>query len=258
VVWRWLLVGFLLLGFSSSGVFGQSSSLTRDTMYDLLEVASVNDGSFVVDGKSGTLRWGENIAYFFAGSAQFILNGKDVRLNSPIEKRGTRWLVPRVFLEALQLEFSDPVLDDPDLGRLELTWEEMDVGKGVRGLHLFYREGKNDTASLLLFEYRQLIKLDKTLEPLVRKVVDGFTTAQPGKLLYFSIAAQAGAQTPKELEFIQGKTRYTVESGAGLYPLDGVYPASSIGAVKLPAYFDLRAPIRVDWGNASASYVFAR
>ncbi|NJK46726.1 MAG: hypothetical protein HC933_22955 [Pleurocapsa sp. SU_196_0] len=161
MTWRWLLVGVLLLGFSSSGVFGQSGATGRDTMYDVLEVAAINDASFTAQGKNGTFRWAENIAYFFAGSMQFILNGKDVRLSSPIEKRGERWLVPRVFLEALQLEFSEPVQDDPDLGRLELTWEEMDVGKGVRGLHLFYREGKTDTASLLLVEYTQLSRLEK-------------------------------------------------------------------------------------------------
>ncbi|NJK46725.1 MAG: hypothetical protein HC933_22950 [Pleurocapsa sp. SU_196_0] len=84
----------------------------------------------------------------------------------------------------------------------------------------------------------------------MQKIVNGFTAVQPGKLLYFSIAAQAGAQTPKELEFIQGKTRYTVESGAGLYPLDGVYPASSIGAGEAARVFRFCAP-RFAWIGAT-------
>ncbi len=257
-MWRWLLCGLLLLGFSSSGVLGQSGFTNRDLVYDLTEVAGVNDGSFTVDGARGTLRWAENIAYFFAGSAKFIMNGKDVRLNQVIERRGSQWLVPRVFLEALQLEYPDPISDDPDLGTLELSWEELNLGHDVRGLHLFHRDGKSDTASLLLLEYAQLSKLDPKTAPLIQKIIAGFTVAQPGKMLYFSIAAQLNANTPTQLEFVQGKTRYTVEGGAGLYPLDGQYPASSIGAVKLPAYFDLRTPIRVVWGDSSADYVFAR
>ncbi len=254
---RVLVAVLILLSLVSGGVFGQSKP-APEAMYDLLNVASLNDGAFTVANGRGTLRWAENIAYFFAGSANFILNGKDVRLGSPIERRGERWLVPRDFLEALQLEFPDPVLDDPNLGNLELTWEELDLGKGVRGLHLFHRDYGQDTASLFLMRYEDLTRLDASLAPMVQKVITGFTQVQPGKLLYFSIAAQAVAQNPKQLEFIQGKTRYTVESGAGLYPLDGVYPASSIGAVKLPAYFDLRAPVQVVWGDSSASYVFAR
>jgi hypothetical protein len=255
VNWRGLLMVVLLF---SSGVFGQSSPSNQDALYDLSAVAGVNDGGFSIEAGRGTLRWEENIAYFFAGSSAFILNGKDVRLNSPIIKRGSRWLAPRVFLEALQLEYPDPVLDDPELGNLELTWEELDLGKGVRAIHLFHRDGKQDTASLMLMDYRALVTLDRTLEPLVQKMIAGFTSAQPGKLLYFSIAAQLRANTPTQMEFIQGKTRYTVESAAGLYPLDGVYPASSIGAVKLPAYFDLSAPIRIVWGDSSANYVFNR
>lgn len=250
-----LLTLLILSSLVSSGL-GQA--VPGDARYDLLEVARVNDGAFTIQATRGTLRWGENIAYFFAGSQSFILNGKDVRLSSPISLRGTQWLVPRDFLEALQLEYPNPVSDPTGLGKLELTWEELDLGGGVRGLHLFHRDSDTDTASLLLLEFADLERLDKGLAGSVKKVVAGFTAVQPGKMLYFSIAAQAAALTPTQLEFTQGKTRYTVESGAGLYPLDGVYPASSIGAVKLPAYFDLRSAVRVVWGDSSASYVFER
>ena len=250
-----LLTLLILSSLVSSGL-GQA--IPSDLRYDLLDVARVNDGAFIISSTRGTLRWNENIAYFFAGSQSFILNGKDVRLNSAIIRRESQWLVPRDFLEALQLEYPDPVRDPTGLGKLELTWEELDLGSGVRGLHLFHRDGDTDTASLLLLEFADLERLDKGLSASVKKVTAGFTAAQPGKILYFSIAAQVAAQTPTQLEFTQGKTRYTVESGAGLYPLDGIYPASSIGAVKLPAYFDLRSSVRVVWGDSSASYVFER
>lgn len=250
-----LLTLLILSGLVSSGL-GQAAP--TNALYDLLEVARVNDGAFTVSGTRGTLRWGENIAYFFAGSQNFILNGKDVRLSSAIAQRDAQWLAPRDFLEALQLEYPNPVPDPTGLGKLELTWEELDLGSGVRGLHLFHRDGDTDTASLLLLEFSELERLDKGLASAVKKITTGFTAAQPGKMLYFSIAAQVAAQPPTQLEFTQGKTRYTVESGAGLYPLDGVYPASSIGAVKLPAYFDLRSAVRVVWGDSSANYVFER
>lgn len=250
-----LLTLLMLSSLVSSGL-GQAAP--TNALYDLLEVARVNDGAFTSSGTRGTLRWGENIAYFFSGSQSFILNGKDVRLSSAIARRDAQWLAPRDFLEALQLEYPNPVSDPTGLGKLELTWEELDLGSGVRGLHLFHRDGDTDTASLLLLEFADLERLDKSSAGAVKKVIAGFTAAQPGKILYFSIAAQAVAQPPAQLEFTQGKTRYTVESGAGLYPLDGIYPASSIGAVKLPAYFDLRSAVRVVWGESSASYVFER
>ena len=250
-----LLTLLILSSLVSSGL---GLAVPSDARYDLLEIARVNDGAFTVSATRGTLRWKENIAYFFSGSQSFILNGKDVRLSSPILLRAAQWLVPRDFLEALQLEYPDPVRDPTGLGKLELTWEELDLGGGVRGLHLFHRDGDTDTASLLLLEFADLERLDKGLAGSVKKVIAGFTVAQPGKMLYFSIAAQATALTPTQLEFTQGKTRYTVEKGAGLYPLDGVYPASSIGAIKLPAYFDLRSSVRVVWGGSSASYVFER
>ena len=54
-----LLTLLILSGLLSSGL-GQAAP--TNALYDLLEVARVNDGAFTVSGTRGTLRWGENIA----------------------------------------------------------------------------------------------------------------------------------------------------------------------------------------------------
>jgi hypothetical protein len=239
------------IGFAQGGV-------PTGAYFDLLEVASLNQGGLALDTKRATLRFDKRIVYLFAGSSDLIVDGQDVRLNAPVLLLETRWLVPAVLLEALQLKAPKPVPDQNNLLPLELSWEDLELKPGVRGLHLFYTSefaSQND-ASLFLMPFEQVGKLETGLGKDAQKIVAGMTQVQAGRVLYFSVALEPSGNPTGLLEFIQGGSRYSVENGAGLLSLSGTFPKASFGAIKLPASFDLRQSVRVVWGNSSAEYVF--
>jgi hypothetical protein len=249
----------LLVLLFSGWLFGSAQTvLPSGTHYDLLEVASLNQGSLNLDKTRATLRFGKRIVYLFANSPELIVDGQDVRLNLPVLLLGERWLVPAVLLEALQLKAPKPIGDAPSLVPFELPWEDLELKSGVRGLHLFYTSEFNsqNDASLFLMPFEQLAKLEPGLEKDTQKIIAGMTQAQAGRVLYFSVALESGSNPTGLLEFIQGGSRYSVENGAGLLSLFGTFPKASLGAIKLPTSFNLRLPIRVVWGDSSADYVF--
>jgi hypothetical protein len=247
----------LLLLFS--GWLGLAQAvLPNGAHFDLLEVATLNQGSLTLDGNRATLRFDKRIVYLFADSPDLIVDGQDVRLNAPVLLLETRWLVPAVLLEALQLKAPKPVPDQNNLLPLELAWEDLELKPGVRGLHLFYTSefaSQND-ASLFLMPFEQVGKLETGLSKDAQKIIAGMTQAQAGRVLYFSVALEPSGNPIGLLEFIQGGSRYSVENGAGLLSLSGTFPKASLGAIRLPISFDLRQPIRVVWGSSSAEYVF--
>jgi hypothetical protein len=228
-------------------------------MYDLQKVATLNQGSFVSDDTRATLRFQKRITYLFPNSFDVIVDGQDIRLNAPVLLEKNRWLAPRVLLEALQLKAPKPEISN-SVQNFELPWEELELRAGVRGLHLFYTSEFNsvDDASIFLMPFEQVSKLEQGLQSNVQKVLANLNLERTGKILYFSVALETGSNPINQLEFTQGSTRYSVENGAGLYSFSGVFPKSSLGAVKLPTSFDLRLPIRVTWGESSADYVFVR
>jgi hypothetical protein len=249
---------FLVLLFSG-WLFGAAQSiLPSGTHYDLLEVATLNQASLNLDKTRATLRFGKRIVYLFANSPDLIVDGQDVRLNLPILLMAERWLVPAVLLEALQLSAPKPIATTPNLVPFELTWENLELKPGVRGLHLFYTSEFNsqNDASLFLMPFEQVAKLESGLAKEANKIIAGMTQAQAGKVLYFAVALETGSNPTGLLEFIQGGSRYSVENGAGLLSLSGTFPKTSLGAIRLPTSFDLRLPIRVVWGDSSAEYVF--
>jgi hypothetical protein len=249
----WLIgsVQFVLVGLAQP-------VLPNGAYFDLLEVANLNQGSLTLDTNRATLRFDKRIVYLFVGSSDLIVDGQDVRLNAPVLLLDRRWLVPAVLLEALQLKAPKPVPSQNNLLPLELAWEDLELKSGVRGLHLFYTSefaSQND-ASLFLMPFEQVGKLDTGLAKDAQKIIAGMTQAQAGKVLYFSVALEPSGNPTGLLEFIQGGSRYSVENGAGLLSLSGTFPKTSLGAIRLPASFDLRQPIRVVWGDSSAEYVF--
>jgi hypothetical protein len=240
-------------------VFAQANK-ANITMYDLQEVALLNQGTFVIDSSRATIRIQGRIAYVFANSFDVIVDGQDIRLNAPVLLQEKKWLAPRVLLEALQLKVPPPVREPTNLQTLELPWEDLLLKPGVRGLHLFYTSefGTIDDASIFLMPFEQVAKLENDLQSNVQKVLATLNLEQKGKILYFSVQLEPNSNPINQLEFIQGSTRYSVENSAGLYSFSGTFPKTSLGAVKLPNNFNLREPIRVTWGDSSADYVFIR
>jgi hypothetical protein len=243
----------LVLKASSS----EASTFQTEALFDLEAVAKLNQGSFVVDADRATLKFGLRIVYLFKGSAEIIVDGRDVRLESAVVIQNKRWAAPSSLLEALQLRAPKPLQIETFVDPFLLNWEDLELKPGARGLHLFWRaEGSSiDEASVFLMPFDQLSKVDSKLN--LQKVVGVLNSKYPGRILYFAVAADSSGFTPDQLEFIQGGTRYIVEQNAGLYSFEGQFPRSSLGAIKLPASFNLREPIRIIWGSSAADYVFA-
>ncbi|MFN3266469.1 MAG: hypothetical protein ACK41E_06465 [Deinococcales bacterium] len=249
---------FWILLFSGWFVAFAQTIAPVDRYYDLAEIATLNQAALNLNSARATLRFAKRIVYLFANSPELIVDGQDVRLNEPVLLVGQRWLVPRALLEALQLKASKPVDLQNQAVPFELSWEELELKAGVRGLHLFYTSEFNtqNDASLFLMPFEQVAKLDNGLGRDVQKIITGLTQVQAGQVLYFSVALEPEGNPIGLLEFIQGNSRYSVENGAGLLSLSGKFPQASLGAIKLPNSFDLRQPIRVVWGDSSADYVF--
>ena len=251
---RSLLLGLVaLLGMAIGAPFD-------DGLVDLEVLAKANGGQFVVTGDHGTLRLPEALAVVFEGSVDVIVNGADVTLSAPIVRRGERWLAPAELLEVLQLPALPGAESGPRLPAWALGWEELELARGVKGLHLFSKSGPDapEDASLLMLDFAALGKADPALEPTVKKFLSVWNADHPGRALYFSVVGDAGVKLPETIEFVQNGQRYTVEADAGLKALEGKFPGEGIGVINLPTSFNAKAPMRVAWGSSVAEYVFVR
>jgi hypothetical protein len=226
---------------------------------NLSEITESNGGTLVADGDHATLRFDEYRAVVFAGSNQVIVNGTDVTLQEAIQLEDGVWFAPVELLEALNLKLPEGVPVGPSLEPFALSWEELELGRGVKALHLFHRPeiGAEEDSSLMLLDYELLAKSDPKAVPEVRAFLKSWAAANHSRPLFVSIATEPGAVLPETLEFVQGSQKYTVDKDAGMTMLTGKFPSGS-GVVSLPPSFDLKQAVRVFWGSSAAEYTFVR
>jgi hypothetical protein len=226
---------------------------------NLAEITEANGGTLVADGDHATLRFDGYRAVVFAGSNQVIVNGTDVTLQEAIQLEDGVWFAPVELLEALNLKLPEGEVVGPSLEPFALSWEELELSRGVKALHLFHRPkvGAEDDASLMLLDYALLAKADPKFAPQVEKFLKSWAAASHSRPLFVSIASEPGAALPETLEFVQGSQKYTVDRDAGMTMLTGKFPSGS-GIVSLPPSFDIRQPVRVFWGSSAAEYAFVR
>jgi hypothetical protein len=224
---------------------------------NLSEITEANGGTLVADGDHATLRFDEYRAVVFADSNQVIVNGTDVTLPEAIQLEDGVWFAPVELLEALNLKAPEGEVIGPSLEPFALSWEELELGRGVKALHLFHRleVGAEDDSSLMLLDYALLGKADPKSAPEVQKFLKSWSDASHSRPLFVSIAAEPGVVLPESLEFVQGSQKYTVDKDAGMTMLTGNFPSGS-GVVSLPPSFDVRQPVRVFWGSSAAEYTF--
>jgi hypothetical protein len=236
--------------------FAQSAN---DGRINLSEITEANGGTLVADGDHATLRFDEYRAVVFAGSNQVIVNGTDVRLQEAIQLEDGVWFAPLELLEALNLKLPEGEVVGPSLEPFALSWEELELGRGVKALHLFHRPeiGAEDDSSLMLLDYELLGKADPKAAPEVQQFLKSWVAASHSRPLFVSIASEPGAVLPETLEFAQGSQKYTVDKDAGMTMLTGKFPSGS-GVVSLPPSFDLKQAVRVFWGSSAAEYTFVR
>ena len=236
--------------------FAQSAN---DRRINLAEITEANGGTLVADGDHATLRFDGYRAVVFADSNQVIVNGIDVTLQEAIQLEAGVWFAPPELLEALNLRAPEGVLVGPSLEPFSLSWEELELGRGVKALHLFHRPeiGAEDDSSLMLLDYELLGRADPKAAPEVQKFLKSWAAASHSRPLFVSIAAESGVALPETLEFVQGGQKYTVDKDAGMTMLTGKFPNGS-GIVSLPPSFDLRQAVRVFWGSSAAEYTFVK
>jgi hypothetical protein len=234
-------------------------AITPGVRVNLSEITEANGGTLVADGDHATLRFEEYRAVVFAGSNQVIVNGTDVTLPEAIQLEDEVWSAPVELLEALNLKVPEGEVVGPSLEPFALSWEELELGRGVKALHLFHRPeiGAEDDSSLMLLDYELLGKSDPKAAPEVQKFLKSWSEASHSRPLFVSIAAEPRAVLPETLEFVQGSQKYTVDKDAGMTMLTGKFPSGS-GVVSLPPSFDVRQPVRVFWGSSAAEYMFVK
>jgi hypothetical protein len=195
----------------------------------------------------------------FADSNQVIVNGTDVTLSEAIQLEDGVWFAPFELLEALNLHAPDDEPVGVSLEPFALSWEEIELGRGVKALHLFHRPevGAEDDSSLMLLDYELLGKADPKAAPKVQKFLKSWTEASHSRPLFVSIAAEPGVVLPESLEFVQGSQKFVVDRDAGMTMLEGTFPKGS-GVISLPPSFDVRKSVRVFWGSSAAEYTFVR
>jgi hypothetical protein len=236
--------------------FAQSAN---DGRINLSEITEANGGTLVADGDHATLRFDEYRAVVFAGSNQVIVNGTDVTLPEPIQLEDGVWFAPLELLEALNLLAPEGLPVGPSLEPFALSWEELELGRGVKALHLFHRPeiGAQDDSSLMLLDYELLGQADPKAAPEVQKFLKSWTEASHSRPIFVSIVAEPGAVLPETLEFVQGSQKYMVDKDVGMTMLTGKFPSGS-GIVSLPPSFDLKRAVRIFWGSSAAEYTFVR
>jgi hypothetical protein len=239
--------------------FAQPASTSVVGRVNLAEITEANGGTLVADGDHATLRFEEYRAVVFAGSNQVIVNGTDVTLQEAIQLEDGVWFAPLELLEALNLKVAEGEVVGPSLEPFALSWEELELGRGVKALHLFHRPeiAAEDDSSLMLLDYELLGKSDPKAAPEVQKFLKSWTEASHSRPLFVSTTAEPGAVLPESLEFVQGSQKYVVDRDAGMTMLEGTFPRGA-GVVSLPPSFDLRRSVRVFWGSSAAEYVFVR
>jgi hypothetical protein len=245
---HWLTLILLCTCFA----FSQPANQSDAGRVNLSEITKANGGTLVADGDHATLRFDEY-------RAVVIVNGTDVTLPEPIQLEDGVWFAPVELLEALNLHAPEGEVVGPSLEPFALSWEELELGQGVKALHLFHRPeiGVEDDSSLMLLDYELLGKANPKAAPEVQKFLKSWAEASHSRPLFVSIAAEPGAVLPETLEFVQGSQKYLVDQDAGMTMLTGKFPSGS-GVVSLPPSFDVRQPVRVFWGSSAAEYTFVR
>jgi hypothetical protein len=232
------------------------------------------------DATSLTLRAQTGILTLFAGSPDVLWQpagasfAREESVSAPIIEREGQWWLPLDALPLLGLHVNGDEVEGPDNVHLRLAFapqqqqlspefgaELVDLGAGVPGIRLFASGGAGPASQSLLLADVGLLGLAL---PEQRERFDELATKagrdHPLLLLLTAIEAgpwesvitfsQAGRSAEARYPF-----RLRILEGAD----DVVGPQSPVVAVVLlPEAFNLRQPIRVEWGEASATVTFRR
>jgi hypothetical protein len=231
------------------------------------------------DVSSLTLRAPAGILTLFAGSPDVVWQprgavvAEEASLSAPVTRTERAWWLPVDALSFVGLRVVGSQVEGPGglARRLAIQEEErpeaggagelVDLGRGVPGLRLFAAGGAGPaTQSMLLADagllglvmpeerarFDELVEQagrDRPLVVIVTSVVDG---TWESVVRFAQGEVEAEARHPFRLRLLAGDSAV-------------VGPHSpAVGVILLPEGFNLREPIMVSWGAASASITFRR
>ena len=232
----------------------------------------------LLSGSNGilTLRSPSGILTLFADSHEVLWQPFDgtgtseESLSAAVRKREDGWWLPVDVLGYLGLWQRDGLVEGPDNLLLRLTFpppppvmgqggELVDLGSGLPGLRLYAVGASGPTDRSLLLADAGLLSLAM---PQQRQAFDELVARSGSdKPLLLFITGLTSGPWVTEIEFSQGSSAVVARFPFRLRLLEGeastVGPHSPVvGVVLLPAEFNLREPINVRWGGASATITF--
>ena len=229
-------------------------------------------------GGTLTLRGDNGILTLFPDSSVALWqprgenSSREESLSAAVRHRDDGWWLPVDVLSYLGLWLHDGIAEGPDNLVLRLRFppaapvsgqgaELVDLGTGVPGLRLFAAGRAGPATQSMLLADAGLLGL---AVPEQRSSFDELVAASGDDhpLLVF-VTAAASSEWEMRIEFSQGQMSLEVKYPFRLRLLEGqparVAPdAPVVGVVLLPQGFDLRRPIDVRWGGASATVTFRR
>jgi hypothetical protein len=230
------------------------------------------------DVNSLTLRSSKGVLTLFEESPDAIWQPRgapaagETSLSAPVMRTDDAWWLPVDALSFFGLIFVDGRIEGPDGIELRLAFrpeprpagrdgEVVDLGQGVPGLRLFAAGDAGPATQSMLLADAGLLGLAMPEE---RARFDELVR-QAGRdhVLVVVVTAAVEGEWESAVTFSQGSVETQARHPFRLRLLDGdvalVGPqAPAIGVILLPESFNLREPMRVAWGAASASITFRR
>jgi hypothetical protein len=231
------------------------------------------------DVSSLTLRAPAGILTLFAASPDVVWQprgavvAEEASLSAPVTRTERAWWLPVDALSFIGLRVVGSQVEGPGgLARgLAIQADErpvgggsgelVDLGRGVLGLRLFAAGGAGPATQSMLLADAGLLGL---VMPEERDRFDDLVEqAGRDRPLVVIVTSVVDGTWESVVRFAQGGLEAEVRHPFRLRLLDGdaavVGPQSpAVGVVLLPESFNLREPIRVTWGSASASITFRR
>lgn len=229
-------------------------------------------------GSTLTLRGPDGILTLFEDSPDFLWQPSDggeareASLSGASRRLEGEWWLPVDVLSYLGLWLNEEIVEGPNGLALRLVFPEapplagrdgelVDLGFGVPGLRMFTGGSAGPATQSLLLADAGLLGLalpgqQQRFDELVAR------SGRDRPLLLVVTAVTEGAWDTV-IEFSQGALSTEVRHPFRLRLLEGeaaiVGPNSPVlGVVLLPESFNLREPIRVQWGESSATVTFRR
>lgn len=278
------LRALLLLTILIQSGFGLTQGITQTvtalhlanyTYFSLQDITKFLGARSNLTKNSFTLHQANGILVAFNNDPDLLWTPKDaasktITLASPILKREATWFAPVELLAFLAINLSGNTLTLPDGKRAQLNFpsvvaraktspktSNVPLTNGGTALAFYSTNGTGvDLLSLMIMDLNDLpFTIDKSkLQAIVKNSANS-------QYLYFVVTALADSNWQSEIIFRQGDQAFAARYPLNIIILEGESNTVSSekpvsGLVTLPAYFDFRSTINVQWAGINVDFRF--